>query len=245
MAETCFDGGKERTNGTWGPLLLVSPPHSTQKKKSVFPRDRERKKNTARSQAEQQMQGAGREDSRVREERSRRAHAQADDGEGGGVAGDAAPGAVVAAAVPVRQRVGRVPEPRLDRHQCLAVPIALRSSSCRRRPGSRKKQHRHRCRRRGRPRCHSSHARIRKNLPQPSLASPKATAFPATAKPGGPGSPWQWLLRAHVAASTGASASAAAAPFQCDGHKERKGRQRGSRSARGSAWDAFLWWRWR
>lgn len=191
------------------------------------------------------MQGAGREDSRVREERSRRAHAQADDGEGGGVAGDAAPGAVVAAAVPVRQRVCRVPEPRLDRHQRLAVPIALRSSCCRRSPRSRKKQHRHRCRRR--PRCHSSRARIRKNLPQPSLAfaSPKATAFPATAKPGGPGSPWQWLLRAHVAASTGASASAAAAPFQCDGHKERKGRQRGSRSARGSAWDAFFWWRWR
>jgi hypothetical protein len=36
MAETCFDGGKERTNDTWGPLLLVSPPHSTQKKNQSF-----------------------------------------------------------------------------------------------------------------------------------------------------------------------------------------------------------------
>lgn len=92
-------------------------------------------------------------------------YAQADDGEGSAVAGDPAPSAVVAAAVPVHERVGRVPEPGLDRHQCLPLPAPIPSSSGlnlhrrrrkndqhrRRRPPRQLQQHRHPRRHHARP----------------------------------------------------------------------------------------------
>lgn len=110
----------------------------------------------------------------------RRVYAQADDGEGGAVAGDAAPGAVVAAAVPVDERVGRVPEPGLDRHQRPPLPVPI--STSRRRCGCRhrrKDQHR-RCRPPPRPqRGHPASPRKEKEPSEAFALLPavKATTF--------------------------------------------------------------------
>ena len=207
MAETSSDGKKERTNSARCHLLLVPP------KKQCFRLIKNARKTRQEAKRSNKCRKRGGKIPRAREEeRSRRAHAQADDGERGGVAGDAAPGAVVAAAVPVRQRVGRVPEPRLDRHQRLPVSVPF-TSSRRHRHHSRNKQHH----RRRRPRCHSR-PRIRKNLSQPSLSCPKPPPFRQQPTRAG-----QQVLATACSASTGASASAAApcpCPCPCDGHHE-------------------------